>query len=69
MYLFLKSSKLNPKGLFQMDTYQCAAKGLQRSKLNGKLFNSLNLTEASIYTNSNHSDTVGRHMPLSEMEK
>lgn len=49
--------------------HQWQAKGLHRSKLNGKLFNSRSRIDASIYTNSNHNETVGRHMPLSENKK
>lgn len=55
IYIFVKNT----------EKYQCAAKGRQRSRWNGIWRKSRNRTAASMYRNSSHSITVGRHTPLS----
>lgn len=52
--------------LVRMVAHQCAAKG--RHKSTWKFFRSLNLMAASMYTNSIHKETVGKHTPLSGEE-
>lgn len=54
------------KKLVRMVAHQCAAKG--RHKSTWKFFRSLNLMAASMYTNSIHKETVGKHTPLSGEE-